>query len=82
MMAMIHDNTELPLIEVGGFRLHTGQRHNLAFRRKNFQLLSSPYSNCTNTVPLAMQAMFNQYSGADYSYSQELCYVICFQSYV
>ena len=82
MMAIIHDNIQLPFIKAGSIRLHTGQRHKLAFKKQKFQLLQSPYSNCTNTVPLAMQPTFNRYSAADHAYSQESCYTICLQSYV
>ncbi|CAF1004824.1 unnamed protein product [Rotaria sp. Silwood1] len=82
MVAMIHDNTELPLIEVAGIQLDPGRRHKLSYKKKTYQLLSSPYSKCTTKVPLIMQAMFKRYAGADYAYSQALCYMLCIQAYV
>ncbi|CAF0841505.1 unnamed protein product [Rotaria sp. Silwood1] len=71
MIAMIHDNTQLPLIDVAGTLLAPGRRHRLGYKKKTNQFLSSPYTDCTTKTPLAMQAMFNEYEGADYAYSQE-----------
>jgi hypothetical protein len=82
MVAMIHDNTELPLIDVAGIELAPGRKHKLSYKKMTNQLLSSPYSNCTEEVPLVMQAMFDQYQGADYTYSQVICNVLCVQAYV
>ncbi|CAF1173656.1 unnamed protein product [Rotaria sordida] len=82
MMAMIHDNTELPLIEVAGIQLEPGREYKLSYKKKIYQLLPSPYSDCTNKIPLVIQAMFNRYAGADYAYSQVLCYTLCIQTYV
>jgi hypothetical protein len=79
---MIHDNTELPLIEAGGVELTPGRKHKLSYKKGTHQLLPSPYSDCTNKIPLVMQAMFDRYGGADYSYSQVLCYILCIQTYV
>jgi hypothetical protein len=82
MVAMIHDNTELPLIEVAGIELAPGRKHKLSYKKGTHQLLPSPYSQCTNKIPLVMQAMFDRYGGADYAYSQVLCYELCIQIYV
>ena len=82
MVAMIHDNTELPLIEVAGIELAPGRRHKLSYKKSTHQLLPSPYSDCTNTIPLVMLTMFDQYEGADYAYSQVLCNTLCIQTYV
>jgi hypothetical protein len=82
MMIMIHDNTELPLIEVGGIQLAPGLRHKLGYQVTTSQLLPSPYSDCTDTISPAMQATFDQYEGADYAYSQVLCNTICVQTYL
>ncbi|CAF3602930.1 unnamed protein product, partial [Rotaria sordida] len=82
MIAMIHDNTELPLIEVAGIQLEPGRRHKLSYKKKIHELLSSPYSDCTNQISLVIQTMFNQYADADYAYSQVLCYMLCIQTYV
>ena len=82
MVVMIHDNTELPLIDDAGMYLSPGKRHKLGFNKKKNHLLSSPYSECTNDIPLAMQTMFNRYKGADYEYSQGVCNILCTQSYL
>jgi hypothetical protein len=82
MVAMIHDNTELPLIDVAGIRLTPGRRHKLGYTKKTTYFLPSPYSDCTNDIPPVMQAMFNRYQGADYAYSQGVCYTLCEQAYM
>ena len=79
---MIHDNTELPLIEFGGIQLAPGLRHQISYKKRTYNLLASPYSTCTKNIPLAMQAMFNRYGDADYAYSPVLCNIICVQRYV
>ena len=82
MMIMIHDNTELPLIEVAGIQVATGLKHKLSYKKRTIQTLPPPYSDCTDIIPLAMQAMFDRYQGADYVYSQVLCNTICVQTYM
>lgn len=82
MVALIHDNTELPLIDVAGIELGTGQKHKLSYKKRNNIFLPSPYTDCTMDIPPAMDAMFKNYRGADYVYSQGVCYTICIQSYV
>ena len=81
-VAMIHDNTQLPQIDVAGVMLATGRKHKLGYRKKTTYFLPSPYTDCTNKIPLAMQAMFQQYEGADYAYSQSVCYTLCIQAYM
>ncbi|CAF1327291.1 unnamed protein product [Rotaria sordida] len=82
MVAMIHDNTQLPLIDVAGIELTPGRKHKLGYKKKQINFLSSPYTECTNQVPLVMQAMYNRYGGADYAYSQGVCYLLCIQAYI
>lgn len=79
---MVHDNTELPLIEFAGIQLAPGFRHKLSYKKKNYNILPSPYSTCTKKIPLIMQAMFDRYGDADYAYSPVLCNIICVQQYV
>ncbi len=79
---MIHDNTELPEIDVAGIYLAPGRRHKLGYKKKEAYFLSSPHTECTDELPLAMQAMFKQYQGADYKYSQSVCYRLCIQAYM
>jgi hypothetical protein len=82
MIIMLHDNTELPLIDVAGILLAPGLRHKIGYQVTTSQLLPSPYSDCTETIPLAMQAIFDGYKGADYAYSQVICNTICVQTYL
>ena len=81
MMAMVHDNTELPLIEAAGIQLASGRRHKLSYKKQANYYLPSPYTECTDKIPLAMQDLFNQYQGADYGHSQGVCYTLCIQAY-
>lgn len=82
MMVMVHDNTELPLIEVAGIQIAAGHKHKLSYKKKTSRLLSSPYSECTNKISPAMKAMFSRYRNADYAYSPVICNAICVQTYV
>ncbi|CAF1069438.1 unnamed protein product [Rotaria sordida] len=42
---------------------------------------AAPYTTCTNKIPLLMHVMFNNYHGANYGYSETVCYQICGQVY-
>ena len=81
MVAMLHHNTELPIVEATGIELVPGRKHKLMYKKKASYFLPAPYSDCTDKVPLAMQAIFDEYDGADYGYSQAVCYTLCFQAY-
>ena len=81
-VTMIHDNTQLPQIDVAGVMLSPGRKHKLGYRKKTTYYLPSPYTDCTNKIPPAMQAMFKLYEGADYAYSQSLCITLCMQAYM
>lgn len=82
IVAMIHDNTELPMIDVAGIRLATGHKHKLGYKKKTKTFLSAPYTDCTTTVSPAMQMIFDQFGGADYAYSPVICYSLCVQAYM
>ncbi|CAF2759105.1 unnamed protein product [Rotaria sp. Silwood2] len=82
MIAMIHDNTQWPLIDVAGIELASGRKHKLAYKKKIIQFLPPPYTECTNEVPFEMQAMFDRYGDADYRYSQGVCNLLCTQTYI
>jgi len=82
MVALVHDNADAPLIEAAGIALATGRKHILGYRKKTIFFLSSPYTTCTNKVSLQMQAMLNNYDGADYGYDLTICYDLCEQVYV
>lgn len=79
---MIHDNTQLPQVEVASIELAPGRKHKLGYKRTTNYFLSSPYTDCTTDVPLVMQAMYDHYEGADYEYSQSVCYTLCIQAYM
>ncbi|CAF3373796.1 unnamed protein product [Rotaria sp. Silwood1] len=81
IMIMVHDNTQLSLIDIADMASGPGRKHKLSFTRKKSYFLSLPYAKCTNQIPLAMQAMFNLFQDADYAYSQLLCFTNCIQSY-
>ncbi len=82
MVALVHDNTDVPLIEDAGIGLAPGRKHILGYRKKTTFLLSSPYTTCTNKVSLQMETMFDNYNGADYGYDETICYELCEQVYM
>lgn len=82
MILLIHDNTELPRIEVSGLELEPGKRHKMVYNTKITNFLGSPYTRCTNKLNAPMKAMINSYNGADYGYSQSICYQVCQQVYL
>ncbi len=79
---MIHDNTQLPQIDVAGINLAPGRRHKLGYQKQTTYFLQSPYTDCTDEIPPVMQAMFDGYEGVEYAYSQSICYIICTQTYM
>ena len=81
MSVMVHDNTQLPLIDVAGMQMGTDLQYRLTYTKKTVTSLPSPYSTCTSQIPLAMSAMFDNYKGADYAYSEDICYLLCEQAY-
>jgi hypothetical protein len=81
MVGMLHDNTALPLVEAAGLYFAPGRKHKLGFRKKAVTMLPSPYTTCTEEIPLALHLLFDQYDGADYAYSQDLCDLLCIQAY-
>ena len=82
MVVLVHDNTQLPLIENVGIELAPGRRHKITYKKSTYELLPAPYSDCTTTVPPIMQYMFDQYNGAQYAYSTVLCSMLCVSNYV
>ena len=82
MVAMVHDNRELPPIDIVGIELGTGRKHKVGYRTKANHFLSSPYTKCTRKIPPGMKEVYSQYPGTDYAYSQGICYTLCIQAYV
>jgi Amiloride-sensitive sodium channel len=82
MVALVHDNTQLPSIEAYGLLLRAGERHKLGYRKKTTFLLPDPYTSCTDKVTPSMNIMFDTYyDKAAYGYSQTTCYQLCEQTY-
>ncbi|CAF1156566.1 unnamed protein product [Rotaria sordida] len=81
IIALVHDNTQLPLIEAAGLELAPGRKHKLGYRKKAAYFLSSPYTSCTSEISPSMKAMLEKYNGADYGYSETICYQLCGQLY-
>ncbi|CAF3585086.1 unnamed protein product [Rotaria sp. Silwood1] len=81
MIGIVHDNAQIPLIDTNGIGLAPGRKHKLNYKKKTNFFLPSPYTSCTNNIPLSMKVMFKDYNGADYSYSQLSCYELCIQAY-
>jgi hypothetical protein len=82
MVALVHDNTELPLIEASGITLAPGRKHKLGYTKRTIFFLSSPYTTCTNEISVQMQIMLDNYNGADYGYDETTCYQLCEQVYM
>jgi hypothetical protein len=82
MVALVHDNADVPLIEFAGIALAPGRKHILGYRKKTAFFLNSPYTTCTNKISLQMAAMFDNYNDADYAYDETICYELCEQVYM
>jgi len=81
MIAMVHDNVQLPVIDYAGMALATGFKHRITYTKKTISYLRSPYSTCDDKIPPMMQAMFDNYQGAEYQYSEDICYELCTEIY-
>lgn len=79
---MVHDNNDLPLIDVAGIYLIPGLQHKLGYKKRINNFLPTPYTGCSDKIPRTMQAMFDRYASVEYVYSQDLCYSICQQTFV
>ena len=78
---MVHDNAQLPAVELGSMLFGPGQHHRLTYTKRTNIFLKAPYTNCNDQVNAATQAMMNQYDGTDYGYSQYQCFIPCIQQY-
>ncbi|CAF0966874.1 unnamed protein product [Adineta steineri] len=81
IVTMVHDNTQLPLIDRLGIQMMPGRKHKLGYSVKTNTFLPAPYTACTETITLGMQAMFDQFSNAKYAYAQQICFSVAMQSY-
>lgn len=71
---MVHDNNEVPLVDLFGFELKPGEKYKLSFRKEASYFLSAPFTKCVNEPPLSMEPVLMNYPQANYEYSQSLCY--------
>jgi len=78
---MVHDNTQLPLIERVGIQLSPGRKHTLGYSKQTNVFLPSPYTTCSETITPGMQAMFDEFSDATYAYAMEICFTVSLQTY-
>ncbi|UJR20215.1 hypothetical protein I4U23_023346 [Adineta vaga] len=81
IVALIHDNTQVPLVDASSFDLVPGQKHRFNYRKKNNEFLPSPYTTCNEKVDLWMQPIYENYPNSDYGYSQNLCLKLNIQIY-
>ena len=81
-VALVHDNTQIPLIESAGIFLSPGKEHRLSYRKKIISLLPPPYTSCMNELSPSMEIMLENYANADYGYTAHVCYDFCQQAYM
>ena len=79
IIAMVHDNAQLPWIDYAGIALTTGFKHRITYTKRSISYLRSPYTTCNDKIPPIMRAMFDRYESADYEYSEDTCYELCTQ---
>jgi hypothetical protein len=53
----------------------------LQYTKNQISYLGSPYTACTTEVPPDMRTLFYKY-GADYQYSQQVCFTLCQQAFI
>jgi hypothetical protein len=81
MVALVHDNAQLPSIELAGMLFAPGRHHKLSYTKKISTFLPPPYTTCNDKVNPGMRIIFDQYQGTNYDYSQYQCYIACIQAY-
>ncbi|CAF1148218.1 unnamed protein product [Adineta ricciae] len=81
LVAMVHDNTQLPRVEAFGIQLAPGRKHRLGYYKRQNTFLPSPYTTCADQITPRLQTFYDQFSEANYGYSQQLCYDVAIQAY-
>ncbi|CAF4445168.1 unnamed protein product, partial [Rotaria magnacalcarata] len=66
MIAMLHDNAQLTMIDSAGMALATGFKDRITYTKKIISYLRSPYSTCVDKIPPMMQVMFDNYQSTEY----------------
>ncbi|CAF2800664.1 unnamed protein product [Rotaria sp. Silwood2] len=82
MVALIHDNAQVPNIELSAVYLSPGRHHKLGYTKKVSNFLPSPYTACNDKVSLGLQAVIDEYHGTNYGYSRYLCFYAGMQAYI
>ncbi|CAF0762726.1 unnamed protein product [Adineta ricciae] len=81
MAILVHDNIQLPIIELATMYLSPGKHHRLGYAKKSSIFLPAPYTTCNQNLTLGMKVMFNEYHDTDYGYALYPCYLSCIQAY-
>ncbi|UJR36542.1 hypothetical protein I4U23_029262 [Adineta vaga] len=79
---LVHDNEQIPLIEMTAMKLGPGRHHKLGYVKKISTFLPAPYTSCGTVITPGMEAMYSEYHDTDYGYFELPCYYACIQSYV
>lgn len=82
MVTLVHDNTQLPNIDLLATLLAPGRHHKLGYQKKTSLFLAKPYTQCNDRVNIGMRAVFEGYREADYGFSQLPCFWACTQAYM
>ncbi|CAF1186999.1 unnamed protein product [Rotaria magnacalcarata] len=82
IVALVHDNSEVPNVEMEAVFLSPGRHHRLGFKKKKSLFLASPYTTCTETISPGLQIVYDAYNATDYAYSQYYCFNACIQEYI
>ncbi len=61
--------------------MEPNRKHILQYTKSQISYLGAPYTPCTTEIRPDMNALFQKY-GADYQYSQEVCYTLCEQAFI
>ena len=75
----VHDNREMPVVELNGLVLGGGRSHRLGYTKKVHYSLGPPYSLCMDETPIMLQAAFDQISDIDYAHGEYMCSMVCYQ---
>ncbi|UJR32482.1 hypothetical protein I4U23_019944 [Adineta vaga] len=81
IVAMVHDNQQMPLIDRANTQLAPGRKYKFGYSKKTNYLLPAPYTTCNDESSLGLKALYNQYEGIQYDYSQELCFKVAIQTF-
>lgn len=79
---LVHNQTNLPLF-TSGIQLSTGTQTNIEIQRLFSSHLEKPYSNCVNDINEDYPSkLVHALLSTGYSYSQQNCFLSCYQRYL